>query len=273
MRPGWRLAAAAGGASRAGRRAAGGGLRRCARGWRRCAAAGGDQQVGLLVRTVPCRVRRLSARVGRPRARGGVPRHRLRRHARGASSVPALSRSATRATTTAAASARRSDHRLQRHAGDGLLSTAAAGRFIHQGPYPSVAKLEARHRALRAGRAEAVPELRIDPLSGHRTIVAGERSRRPGGEPTLRAGGADRRRARPVRRGPRGPHAAGAVRAAPDGGPPGRARVEGARGAEPLSGARRPRTASAAPARSTRAARAAARRSCSSRCPRPARTR
>jgi UDPglucose--hexose-1-phosphate uridylyltransferase len=28
-----------------------------------------------------------------------------------------------------------------------------------------------------------VPELRIDPLSGHRTIIAGERSRRPGGEP------------------------------------------------------------------------------------------
>jgi len=29
-----------------------------------------------------------------------------------------------------------------------------------------------------------VPELRIDPLSGHRTIIAGERSRRPGGEPS-----------------------------------------------------------------------------------------
>jgi UDPglucose--hexose-1-phosphate uridylyltransferase len=28
-----------------------------------------------------------------------------------------------------------------------------------------------------------LPELRIDPLSGHRTIVAGERSRRPGGAP------------------------------------------------------------------------------------------
>ncbi len=28
-----------------------------------------------------------------------------------------------------------------------------------------------------------MPELRVDPLSGHRTIVAGERSRRPGGEP------------------------------------------------------------------------------------------
>jgi UDPglucose--hexose-1-phosphate uridylyltransferase len=28
-----------------------------------------------------------------------------------------------------------------------------------------------------------LPEVRIDPLTGHRTIVAGERSRRPGGEP------------------------------------------------------------------------------------------
>ncbi len=30
-----------------------------------------------------------------------------------------------------------------------------------------------------------MPEIRIDPLSGHRTIVAGERSRRPGGAPGL----------------------------------------------------------------------------------------
>jgi UDPglucose--hexose-1-phosphate uridylyltransferase len=30
-----------------------------------------------------------------------------------------------------------------------------------------------------------MPEVRIDPLSGHRTIVAGERSRRPGGAPSL----------------------------------------------------------------------------------------
>ncbi len=29
-----------------------------------------------------------------------------------------------------------------------------------------------------------MPEIRIDPLSGHRTIIAGERSLRPGGEPT-----------------------------------------------------------------------------------------
>jgi UDPglucose--hexose-1-phosphate uridylyltransferase len=32
---------------------------------------------------------------------------------------------------------------------------------------------------------EGLPEIRIDPLSGHRTIVAGERSRRPGGAPGL----------------------------------------------------------------------------------------
>src|SRR6202022_2833643 len=38
---------------------------------------------------------------------------------------------------------------------------------------------------LRAGLR--MPELRIDPLSGHRTIVAGDRSRRPGGEPTCDA--------------------------------------------------------------------------------------
>ncbi len=30
-----------------------------------------------------------------------------------------------------------------------------------------------------------MPEIRIDPLSGHRTIIAGERSLRPGGAPTL----------------------------------------------------------------------------------------
>src|ERR1019366_4435441 len=28
-----------------------------------------------------------------------------------------------------------------------------------------------------------MPEIRVDPLSGHKTIVAGERSARPGGEP------------------------------------------------------------------------------------------
>jgi UDPglucose--hexose-1-phosphate uridylyltransferase len=34
-----------------------------------------------------------------------------------------------------------------------------------------------------------VPELRIDPLSGHKTIIAGDRSRRPGGEPHVSIAG------------------------------------------------------------------------------------
>jgi UDPglucose--hexose-1-phosphate uridylyltransferase len=45
-----------------------------------------------------------------------------------------------------------------------------------------------RRKSARRAREEqvgdkSVPEIRIDPLSGHKTIVAGERSRRPGGEP------------------------------------------------------------------------------------------
>jgi len=38
-----------------------------------------------------------------------------------------------------------------------------------------------------------VPEIRIDPLSGHKTIVAGERSRRPGGEPGFSEGASPER--------------------------------------------------------------------------------
>ena len=61
-----------------------------------------------------------------------------------------------------------------------------------------------------------MPELRIDPLTGLRVIVAGER-----GEPARAPGSTCRPRppidpeADPFRRGPRGPHAAGGLRAAP----------------------------------------------------------
>ena len=48
--------------------------------------------------------------------------------------------------------------------------------------------------------AKRVPEIRTDPLGGHRTIVAGERSRRPGGA-GLRAAGVDRPRADPFAEG------------------------------------------------------------------------
>src|SRR6476619_1063577 len=40
-------------------------------------------------------------------------------------------------------------------------------------------------RWTRSRRRAPMPEIRIDPLSGHRTIVAGERSQRPGGAPGL----------------------------------------------------------------------------------------
>ena len=61
----------------------------------------------------------------------------------------------------------------------------------------------------------ALPELRIDPLSGLRTIVAGERAdraRAPSSTSAERPPIDPERR--PVPRGPRGPHAAGALRPA-----------------------------------------------------------
>ena len=165
---------------------------------------------------VPCRAefgafQRVSRRA---RARGRVHRHRLRRHQprrRGARSCARFPVSYP------------SYYDRERRAGHAITDSTftpvtvfynrRGEQYIHQGPYPSAAKLERRRPALRAGRLTRVPEMRIDPLSGHRTIVAGERSRRPGGEPRCAPPRADRPRARPVRRGPRGPHAARALRA------------------------------------------------------------
>ena len=94
--------------------------------------------------------------------------------------------------------------------------------------------------ATRTGIATNMPELRIDPLSGHRTIVAGERSRRPGGAP-----GCDPPRSRSTRRATPSPRATRTqtppelLRVLPSG--PGRARLarlERAGRAEPLPGAK-----------------------------------
>src|SRR5262249_34195602 len=75
------------------------------------------------------------------------------------------------------------DHRLHLHAGDRLLRPPR--RPVHPpGPLPQRGEARTGRQALRAGRvSESVPELRIDPLSGHKTIIAGDRSHRPGGEP------------------------------------------------------------------------------------------
>jgi UDPglucose--hexose-1-phosphate uridylyltransferase len=69
----------------------------------------------------------------------------------------------------------RSPHRLPD-------ANGASGRDETEDITPTGAIQEGRP-GWRICDAVAVPELRIDPLSGHRTIVAGERSRRPGGEP------------------------------------------------------------------------------------------
>jgi UDPglucose--hexose-1-phosphate uridylyltransferase len=65
-----------------------------------------------------------------------------------------------------------------------------------------------------------LPEVRVDPLSGHKTIVAGERSRRPGGEPRCPAPASIDRERDPFAEGheKRTPPELHAVR--PGGGPP-----------------------------------------------------
>src|SRR5882724_4115398 len=61
--------------------------------------------------------------------------------------------------------------------------TAAAPSTSAKGPTRARRAWKRTSGATRS--APGMPEIRIDPLSGHRTIVAGERSRRPGGAPTL----------------------------------------------------------------------------------------
>ena len=82
-----------------------------------------------------------------------------------------------------------------------------------------------------------MPEVRIDPLSGHRTIVAGERSKRPGGQPTCSPPEPIDAEHDPFAEGheDRTPPELYAVR--PGGGPARLAGLDGASGAEPLSGA------------------------------------
>ena len=83
------------------------------------------------------------------------------------------------------------------------------------------------------------PEVRIDPLTGQRTIVAGARAGRPGGELERAAGAAHRRREDPFAEGheDRTPPELYAVR--PGGGGAGHARLVGAGRPQPVPGAER----------------------------------
>ena len=175
--------------------------------------AAGDQQVGLVVRALPQRVRRLPARVAVARARGRVPRHRLRRH------EPRRRRAFLRRFPVSYPSY----YDQQRAAGTQITDSTftpvtvfydrPGGEYIRQGPYPSAAKLEAdvRRYALRCAERAGDPH-RPAERAPH------DRRRRALAPPRRRAGGHVREpaepidpRARPVRRGPRGPHAARAV--------------------------------------------------------------
>ena len=111
-----------------------------------------------------------------------------------------------------------------------------------------------------------MPEIRIDPLSGHRSIIAGERSKRPGGEPRCEAPPPIDPATDPFAEGheDRTPPELYAVR--PGGGPPNSPGWTRSRGAQPLPRARPRREHPELPAQ----ARA---RSCSPRSPRTARTR
>ena len=207
--------------------------------------AGGDQQVGLVVRTLPGGVRRLPAGVG----------------------AAAAARSPSSGSTPATASKGRPNRFLRSfpvsypsyfdpsgQAGAAITDSSFTpvtvfldphgGLYIHQGPYPERREARTRRPALRAGRLSAMPELRIDPLSGHRTIVAGERSRRPGGEPRCAPAEPIDPEQDPFAEGheDRTPPELYAVR--PDGGAAGLPGLDGAGGAEPL-----PRARPAAPAR------------------------
>jgi UDPglucose--hexose-1-phosphate uridylyltransferase len=60
---------------------------------------------------------------------------------------------------------------------------AASGTSLREWTHRGREPIESDVRAPGGWPGGNVPEIRIDPLSGHRTIVAGRRSRRPGGEP------------------------------------------------------------------------------------------
>ncbi len=160
--------------------------------------------MGLVVRALPGRVPRLPAALGRARAPRRVHRHRLQRHARARSraflrSLPGQLPQLLRPERPASALAL---SRTPRSTPVTYFYTRSGVQYIHQGAYPS-APSSNRTSALRAGRVTRCPRSASTRSSGHRTIVAGERSRRPAASRAARRPSRSTR-ARPVRRGQRG---------------------------------------------------------------------
>ena len=89
--------------------------------------------------------------------------------------------------------------------------------------------------------SQGLPELRIDPLSGHRAIVAGYRARAAGGELSAAPPDPIDPAGDPFAEGNERPHAAGGLRRPSRGDRARHAGVERAGRPEPLPGARRVR--------------------------------
>src|SRR3954470_15661643 len=85
-------------------------------------------------------------------------------------------RSRTRATRTATARSRRSS------TGSGRCRRRSSTRGVGSSSTCTWVSTATRRRSGATSPGTRVPELRLDPLSGLRTIVAGERAGRPGGE-------------------------------------------------------------------------------------------
>ena len=154
----------------------------------------------------------------RPRRRGDAPRRASTTTARSSATCRLLSRHGAtvqlgRLAVDAARAAPGDRAALLREAARG------SGRAARRTPHRAAARrptrsalyvarrlqrasgepfLEAGHRARRRWRS-TLPEVRVDPLTGLRAIVAGDAPTRPGGGPRVEPAGADRPRARPVR--------------------------------------------------------------------------
>ena len=157
-------------------------------------------------------------RRARRRGRRHLPPARRGRRTRSSAGWPSTRAAARRAGSARAARRGRAVGARRGRRGDrarrpDLRGVGSTRRDGYRAVGPTVF-LDAGHRA-RDGWRRPLPEVRVDPLTGLRAIVAAERADAARRRPERRAGGADRPRDRPVPRGPRGPHAARGLRGAP----------------------------------------------------------
>ena len=176
----WRTSSA----TRASGRPAGAGPRG-ARAGARAARAGVLRRAGGGARGGPRRTRRAGdpAGRGRIRARGGhVPRARRRRR-RAARPDGGRERCARPRGRSGDTGGRRAVRTRRRRPSDAATRATLCRGPVRRRPATRRTASRSSRRASRTCRWRSrLPELRLDPLSGLRTIVAGERAGRPGGE-------------------------------------------------------------------------------------------